>query len=463
MRRWLSLLLLAAALLAPRVDVAAQTSGPTYVIQEDDTLIGIAEKFGVSLEELTQANGISDPSLIFPGASLVIPGYEGVEGVLTARPIAYGETLASLAARSGVSQEVLIRINHLVAPGRLYVGQPVIAPVQEENPAALPTATLGRVGRGEPPLEIAIRNRVNPWVPLTQGSGSERLWAIPGSVYRIPGGETPVSGLAAPVAAVSVQPDTATQGGTEVVRVELTSPAWAEGSLGSWSLRFHPLGRAELVALQGVHALAEPGMYDLEIRILDSEGGSVVSDFSQPIRVLDGGYPFDPPLLVPPETIDPAVTGPEEERVLAVVTQTTEERLWDGPFQFPSPYTEAFPSRFGSRRNYNGLGYLSYHTGLDFYGGTGTAILAPAPGRVVFAGPLSVRGNATFIDHGWGVFTGYLHQSEIDVAVGDLVQTGQTIGLVGGTGRVTGPHLHWEIWVGGVPVNPLDWVANSYP
>jgi murein DD-endopeptidase MepM/ murein hydrolase activator NlpD len=74
-----------------------------------------------------------------------------------------------------------------------------------------------------------------------------------------------------------------------------------------------------------------------------------------------------------------------------------------------------------------------------------------------------VRGNTTFIDHGWGVFTGYLHQSEIDVAVGDVIQTGQTIGLVGGTGRVTGPHLHWEIWVGGVPVDPLDWVANSYP
>jgi murein DD-endopeptidase MepM/ murein hydrolase activator NlpD len=463
MRRRLSLLLLAAALLAPRLEVAAQTSGPTYVVQEDDTLIGIAEKFGVSLDDLAQANGISDPSLIFPGTSLVIPGYEGVEGVLTARPIGYGETLESLAARSGVSEEVLIRINHLVAPGRLYVGEPVIAPVQEGNPAALQTATLGRVGRGEPPLKIAARNRVNPWVPLLQGSGPVRLWALPGSVYRIPGGEAPVSGLAAPVASVSVRPDTVVQGGTEVIRVELTSPAWAEGSLGPWTLRFHPLGPTEQVALQGVHAMAEPGMYDLEIRILDGEGGASLSAFSQPIRVMDGGYPFDPPLSVPPETIDPAVTGPEEERVRAVVTQSSEERLWDGPFQFPSAYTDAFPSRFGSRRNYNDMGYLSYHTGLDFYGGTGTAIVAPAPGRVVFAGPLSVRGNTTFIDHGWGVFTGYLHQSEIDVAVGDVVQTGQTIGLVGGTGRVTGPHLHWEIWVGGIPVNPLDWVANSYP
>jgi murein DD-endopeptidase MepM/ murein hydrolase activator NlpD len=81
----------------------------------------------------------------------------------------------------------------------------------------------------------------------------------------------------------------------------------------------------------------------------------------------------------------------------------------------------------------------------------------------VFAGPLTVRGNATYIDHGWGVYTGYAHQSEILVKPGDLVETGQTIGMVGATGRVTGPHLHWEIWVGGVPVQPLEWTERSMP
>jgi murein DD-endopeptidase MepM/ murein hydrolase activator NlpD len=215
--------------------------------------------------------------------------------------------------------------------------------------------------------------------------------------------------------------------------------------------------------MQGVHALAEPGMVDLEIRLLEAEGGATLDAYSQPVRLSDGGYLFDPPLDVPAETIDPAVTGPEEEMVQAVVNTLSPERLWDGAFQYPSLYTESFPSRFGSRRNYNGTGYLYYHTGLDFYGGTGTAILAPAPGRVIFAGPLVVRGNTTFIDHGWGIITGYLHQSEILVAVGDRVETGDTIGLVGATGRVTGAHLHWEIWVGGVPVDPLDWVTAAIP
>jgi murein DD-endopeptidase MepM/ murein hydrolase activator NlpD len=91
------------------------------------------------------------------------------------------------------------------------------------------------------------------------------------------------------------------------------------------------------------------------------------------------------------------------------------------------------------------------------------AIYAPAPGRVVFAGPLEVRGNATFIDHGWGVYSAYYHQEEIQVQVGDVVEAGQIIGIVGKSGRVSGPHLHWELWVNGVPVEPLDWLARVFP
>jgi murein DD-endopeptidase MepM/ murein hydrolase activator NlpD len=118
---------------------------------------------------------------------------------------------------------------------------------------------------------------------------------------------------------------------------------------------------------------------------------------------------------------------------------------------------------FGTRRNYNNTGYTSYHTGLDFFGGTGGPILAPAPGTVILASELTVRGLTTIIDHGWGVYTLYLHQSEILVEEGQKVLAGDTIGLVGASGRVTGPHLHWEVQVGGVPVQPLDWIEREYP
>ena len=74
-----------------------------------------------------------------------------------------------------------------------------------------------------------------------------------------------------------------------------------------------------------------------------------------------------------------------------------------------------------------------------------------------------MRGNTTIIDHGWGVYSGFWHQSKFDVQVGDIVEQGQVIGEVGGTGRVTGPHLHWELWVNGIQVDPLDWLTNTYP
>jgi len=90
-------------------------------------------------------------------------------------------------------------------------------------------------------------------------------------------------------------------------------------------------------------------------------------------------------------------------------------------------------------------------------------IYAPAPGVVVFSEKLSVRGNATIIDHGQGIYSGFWHQEESYVKVGDVVTAGQLIGKIGSTGRVTGPHLHWEIWVNGVQVDPLDWLDALIP
>jgi len=118
---------------------------------------------------------------------------------------------------------------------------------------------------------------------------------------------------------------------------------------------------------------------------------------------------------------------------------------------------------FGHRRSYNGSAYDFFHTGLDYCGTIGVDIYASAAGRVVLSEELIVLGNVTVIDHGWGVFSAYAHQSEVFVQVGDWVEKGQLIGLVGETGRVSGPHLHWEVIVGGVQVDPLQWLAREFP
>jgi len=98
------------------------------------------------------------------------------------------------------------------------------------------------------------------------------------------------------------------------------------------------------------------------------------------------------------------------------------------------------------------------HTGVDLGCGNGTPIGAAGDGVVVSAGWNGGYGNAVVIDHGNGLATLYGHQSSLAASPGQRVSTGQTIGYVGSTGYSTGPHLHWEVWVNGTPVDPMGYV-----
>jgi murein DD-endopeptidase MepM/ murein hydrolase activator NlpD len=248
-----------------------------------------------------------------------------------------------------------------------------------------------------------------------------------------------------------------------VVKLETVPGAALTGSFNGLSLNFFQVNNGKYVALQGIHAMLDPGYYDLAIF------GNLTNDmpiaFSQKIYIRDGAYVYDPPLVVNSETIDNETNAIENQAWFDAVSPLTVEKSWDGVFLSPVPavFSECFPSLFGNRRSYNDGGYYFFHTGLDFCGHVGVEIYAPAAGKIVFAESTVVRGNATIIDHGWGVFSAYAHQEQMFVAVGDQVEAGQLIGYVGATGRVTGPHLHWEILVGGVQVNPQQWMRLVYP
>ena len=458
----LTALLTLALLLSSIASVSAQTQGPVYIVQSGDTLTSIARTFGTTVDDLIAMNGIQDPSVLLPGTRLIIPGYEGVQGVLTTRRIEYGETLESLSLRYGIAQDDLVRLNRIVHADRLYAGQQLILTERENdgNPYATASLSLSNPGRGK--LEMAVRAGVNPW--SLQSFGDDAFWVVPGSVLVAAGGDRPVSALPDPLVSVEVDPLSIAQGHTLVVRIELDRPGWVDGRFSEHALHFFPEGDRAMVSLQGVHAMTEAGLYDLEISLYTSLGEMPAYSYRQPIRVVDGGYGFEYINGVPEETVDPAVINPEQEMVETLLSPASPDRMWEGPFLLPSDYyTEEFLSIFGTRRSYNWGALYYYHTGLDFYGGTGVEIMAPARGKVIFAGPLTMRGNATYIDHGWGVYSGYFHQSEILVSEGEIVEPEQVIGIVGGTGRSTGPHLHWEVWVGGVPVDPLDWVQDEFP
>ena len=449
-------------MLTPVNPARAQSQGPIYIIQEGDTLTSIAGTFGTTVDELVAANGIQETTILVPGTALIIPGFEGVQGELTTQTIEFGETIDSFSLRYGVDKEDLIRLNRIVRADRLYAGQDLIMTQLESD---LEQSGASRVfpGRGEGKLATSVREGVNPW-SLHTFEGGERLWVIPSEVLISSQSDEPITALPDPIVSTELHPSPAVQGHTFVVRIDLAQSGWVAGRLDDDQLNFFSESEHSMVSLYGIHAMTDPGLYDLEISLYTTLGEAPAYSFVQPIRVLDGGYRSENITGVPAETVDPAVIDPEQEMVEALLAPATPDRMWNGPFQLPSDYyTEEFISVFGTRRNYNIGALYYYHTGVDLYGRTGVEIMASAPGIVVFAGPLTIRGNATYIDHGWGVYSGYFHQSEILVSEGEKVEAGQVIGLIGNTGRSTGAHLHWEIWVGGSPVDPLDWIERSYP
>lgn len=463
MRKLITLALLLLIIFLPNQLAFAQDgepNGPIYVIEPGDTYYSIAIKFGVTVDDLAKANPDVDPNFLSVGQGVVIPGLEGVRGKLMTETIPLGETLRTLAIRNQVAEDQVVKLNRITSPAEVFAGVSLIIP-QVEN--ANPPHSSYLLGQNESVFQLAARENVNPWL-LTEINQQQSAWSVlPGEALfdAAAEGAEEVSLISPAVKSLTVNPLPIEQGMVSVVTVVTTQPVTLTGTLAGRELRFFPNGENTYVALQGVHVMSEPGIYPITVHGALADGTQF--NFEQMLVLKTLGYVQEKIDGVDPATIDPANTKPEEDQVKAIITPATPEKMWNGVWMSPGYDPTWITSTFGNRRSYNGGPYSWYHTGLDYGGGTGLPIKAPAPGVVVFAGPLTVRGNATIIDHGWGVYSGFWHQSEFQVKVGDRVETGQVIGLIGATGRVTGAHLHWEIWVNGVHVDPYAWMEKTYP
>jgi len=133
--------------------------------------------------------------------------------------------------------------------------------------------------------------------------------------------------------------------------------------------------------------------------------------------------------------------------------------LYRGNFIYPASHR--ISSTFGQVRRYPG-GRVSIHRGIDIASPTATPIKSPNRGRVKFAGKTILCGNNIIIDHGHFIFTKIFHMKKLFVKTGQMVRKGEIIGLVGTSGISTGPHIHWEMWVGSTRIDPNDWVEGFY-
>jgi murein DD-endopeptidase MepM/ murein hydrolase activator NlpD len=377
----------------------------------------IATRFDITLDALLAANAIADANQLNAGQVLVIPSgsdaaavavasgaaYSGLTAGVQARP---GDTITTLAARYAQDPALLAGLNGVEIDTRLFPGQPVSLPI-EAAPAQTP-AYFGAV------------------------SGVDLSPAI-------------------------------VQGRTGRVYVDTLRPVTLTATWLGQPVVFTPLDAAGLrqFALLPVDALQAVGAYDFVLGYTTGRGAPVSRTWS--LAVEDGGYESQEIVVSEDKAaaMTPEAIAAERDKVVGVWSQVSPALLWSGPFVRPIDPQYLTTSPFGTRRDYSVADIGNFHAGQDFGAPEGVLITAPADGVVVLAEPLTVRGNAVIIDHGRGIFTGFWHMSEIRVTVGQPVAAGDIIGIVGNTGLSTGAHLHWEMRIYGVAVDPMQFLEEA--
>jgi murein DD-endopeptidase MepM/ murein hydrolase activator NlpD len=218
-------------------------------------------------------------------------------------------------------------------------------------------------------------------------------------------------------------------------------------------------------ALAGVSIETNPGKYPLELKGVSSTKHATVT-FSRSFTVARAQYPkIKVQLAVEKKFTEPS---PEQQSQIAegvkikqdYLGRVTPDREWQG--NFAAPVNAATSDVFGSQRIFNGVAQRP-HFGLDYHVPTGTSVAAMNDGTVLLARFLYFEGNCVVIDHGQGFLTLYFHLSEFKVKEGDVVKRGQQIGLSGGTGRATGPHLHVAVRWQGTYLDPAQLLRLPLP
>lgn len=503
-RHRICLILLAACLLLEGASLFAQDAGDAaftvHVVQRGENLFRIALAYDLFAEDIAEANGIADSDAIAVGQRLIIP--------LAIRPqqrvihfVSSGETLASIASAYGTTVPALMSLNSLTSANLIYVGQELTifagqdaasaaTPAAAEGgepinlqPDPIPTAPPGpgirhsfsrygeparafahTVKSGETLSEIGLRyNQTIDALARVNNMADPGILSV-GQRLTVPGILLPQLTTALPESIVAFTIDPLVFEAGRSGRIELLTDktvAITGDFLGRDLRVIESEGGKRHNILIGVPMFTKMNVYPLTLELRDDQSEATAVAIIANLQVISGGYGRQTIKIADSELLAPET----EEEEIALLVRLTEsfkpERRWIDSLSLPA--AAPVNAVFGTLRSYNGSPFDRYHGGVDFAGAPGTSILAAADGEVVMVDRLNIRGNTTLIDHGWGLFTLYAHQDDTLVDLGADVASGQVIGTVGSTGRSTGPHLHWELWLNGVNVDPMQWVQESFP
>ncbi len=230
----------------------------------------------------------------------------------------------------------------------------------------------------------------------------------------------------------------------------------ASGRFQGKEVYFQRIGNAnEFQALLGIGLFKKPGEYGLAIETSfhDAQTRKMYRNISVADKIFDLQRLTLPPELVTLSEKDLRRVGREKTRLDKIWIKETLERFWKGGFI--KPVEGVWGSEFGLRRMINDE-LRSPHTGVDITAPEGSPVRTMASGRVVLTDELFFSGNSIVIDHGQGLYSMYFHLSKFLVKKGKRVEKGDIIGLVGSTGRASGPHLHWGVRLQNARVDPVS-------
>jgi murein DD-endopeptidase MepM/ murein hydrolase activator NlpD len=259
------------------------------------------------------------------------------------------------------------------------------------------------------------------------------------------------AGVQATATAWSLPPDSRVPGGLAILDLGIADEPPGEVWFGRYRAPVMADDEGRWRAVVGIPLATEPGLQ--RARLVTPQPGD--ADRTLEFTVAPKSY-AEQKLTVEPRKANPL---PADLKRIEAESARTERALstfstdFTPTWQWQAPVPGRKSSSFGLRRVFNGQP-RNPHSGMDIAAPTGTPIVSPAAGRVVEAGDFFFNGLTLFVDHGHGVLTMYCHLSRIDVKVGDVVDAGTVLGLVGATGRVTGPHLHWGVSVNRALVDP---------